>query len=350
MCVSGWRRGQGIVHTRALIWAVRKQLQMLTFEKKKFPSTLSFCLITNRGTMQTAFRTPSCLVRSRTYGFFWNTFEPCNNDFRCRSRPCQRHVQAMWTKHKRCLAKGQRLKQIPFKYSKNNPFNSIFSSWDWAKNIIVAHPSCSENLSAEEADLQFHPNSKDGKNIFFPLNMRKGGIFRAVRVVFFLSFEGPDILMGSTSHHEVMEMRHSGVHPLLWDQDHPLCSGLCSTISAELKRNSIYWMESSLKEHEALFSWRWSLFQNTWHAKKKVTFVSAPAVFLNVWFQATSSNQHDFVRLRHPSPMYPSTKGGAPPSARASLRASLLGVRHLTWCDSLTQNVARELHISFVTF
>lgn len=146
-----------------------------------------------------------------------------------------------------------------------------------------------------------------------------------------------------------MEMRHSGVHPLLWDQDHPLCSGLCSTISAELKRNSIYWMESSLKEHEALFSWRWSLFQNTRHSKK-VTFVSAPAVFLSVWSEATSSNQHDFVRLRHPSPMYPSTKGGAPPSARASLCASLLGVRHLTWCDSLTQNVARELHISFVTF
>lgn len=82
---------------------------------------------------------------------------------------------------------------------------------------------------------------------------------------------------------------------------------------------------------------------------KKVAFVSAPAVFLSVWFQATSSNQHDFVRLRHPSPMYPSTKGGAPPSARASLCASLLGVRHFTWCDSLTQNVARELHISLVT-
>lgn len=31
----------------------------------------------------------------------------------------------------------------------------------------MTHPSCSENLSAEEADLRFHPYSKDGKNIFF---------------------------------------------------------------------------------------------------------------------------------------------------------------------------------------
>lgn len=335
MCVSGWRRGQGIVHTRALIWAVRKQLQMLTFEKKKFPSTLSFCLITNRGTMQTAFRTPSCLVRSRTYGFFWNTFEPCNNDFRCRSRPCQRHVQAMWTKHKRCLAKGQRLKQIPFKYSKNNPFNSIFSSWDWAKNIIVAHPSCSENLSAEEADLQFHPNSKDGKNIFFPLNMRKGGIFPAVRVVFFLSFEGPDILMGSTSHHEVMEMRHSGVHPLLWDQDHPLCSGLCSTISAELKRNSIYWMESSLKEHEALFSWRWSLFQNTWHAKK--SYICFCSCCVSECLVSGNIFQSTWLCAPPPSITHVSIHKGR----RASLRASL-PPREPFGCATL--NMMRQSH------
>lgn len=39
-------------------------------KKQQIPSTLSFCPITNRGRMQTAFPTPSWLVRSRTYGFF----------------------------------------------------------------------------------------------------------------------------------------------------------------------------------------------------------------------------------------------------------------------------------------
>lgn len=76
---------------------------------------------------------------------------------------------------------------------------------------------------------------------FFFSNYEERWHISCSEVVFFLSFEAPDILMGSTSHHEVMEMRHSGVHPLLLrDQDHPLCGGSCSTISAELKSNSIY--------------------------------------------------------------------------------------------------------------
>lgn len=147
--------------------------------------------------------------------------------------------------------------------------------------------------------------------------MRKGGIFPAVRLSFSCHLKLQTSLWGPP-------------HTMKWWRCATAASIRCSSETKIIPCAAVRVQPSVLNWRATPFTeWKvhsrsmklYSADDGTPDTLKKLHLFLLPLCF---WVsKATSSNQHDLVRLRHPSPMYPSTKGGArlplrePPSARA---------------------------------